>query len=138
MPTFIYKAITPQGNVVKSKMDDASKLSCIRKLKRNGLTPISVTQTLTITRGGGNVKRKNIKSASQLQSEMINAKIAPKNKSKQPLIEKIDRALMSTEKITSRDIRVFTQNFYLLKKANFNNIHALSTVIETTENPKFK
>ena len=138
MPTFIYKAITPQGNVVKNKMDDASKLSCIRKLKRNGLTPISVTQTLTITRGGGNVKRKNIKSATQLQSEMINAKITQRNKPKQPLIEKIDRALMSTEKITSRDIRVFTQNFYLLKKANFNNIHALSTVIETTENPKFK
>ena len=61
MPTFIYKAITPQGNIVKNKVDDASKLSCIRKLKRNGLTPISVTQTLTITRGGGGkVQRKNI------------------------------------------------------------------------------
>ena len=29
-------------------------------------------------------------------------------------------------------------NFYLLKKANFNNIHALSTIIETTENDSFK
>jgi type II secretory pathway component PulF len=46
--------------------------------------------------------------------------------------------LGSTERITYRDIRVFSQNFYLLKKANFNNIHALSTVIETTENPKLK
>jgi len=33
---------------------------------------------------------------------------------------------------------VFTQNFYLLKKANFNNIHALSTIIEGTENPTFR
>ena len=41
-------------------------------------------------------------------------------------------------KPSSRDIRVFTQNFYLLKKANFNNIHALSTVIQTTENPRLK
>lgn len=138
MPTFIYKAVSPQGKIVKNKVDDASKLSCIRKLKRNGLTPISVTQTLTITKGGGKTQRKNVKSASQLQTEMLSAKIAPKRKSQQPLIEKIDKALMSTEKITSRDIRVFTQNFYLLKKANFNNIHALSTVIETTENPKFK
>ena len=47
MPTFIYKAITPQGQVVKSKMNDASKISCIKKLKRNGLVPISVTQTFT-------------------------------------------------------------------------------------------
>ena len=50
MPTFAYKAITPQGQVVKSKMDDASKLSCVRKLKRNGLTPISVSQIVTISR----------------------------------------------------------------------------------------
>ena len=42
------------------------------------------------------------------------------------------------KKPTPRDIRVFTQNFYLLKKANFNNIHALSTVIQTTENPRLR
>ena len=29
---------------------------------------------------------------------------------------------------------IFTQNFYLLKKADFNNIHALRTLIEGTEN----
>jgi type II secretory pathway component PulF len=138
MPRFVYKAISPQGQIVKNSVDDASKVSCIRKLKRNGLTPISVTQTLTVTRGSTNKAKKNTKSAEKLRSELISAKISQKSKSKQPLIERIDRALMSTEKITPRDIRVFTQNFYLLKKASFNNIHALSTVIETTENPKFR
>ena len=33
---------------------------------------------------------------------------------------------------------IFTQNFYLLKKANFNNIHALSTIIESIDNLSFK
>ena len=33
---------------------------------------------------------------------------------------------------------VFTQNFYLLKKANFNNIHALNTIIQSTENVSFR
>ena len=33
---------------------------------------------------------------------------------------------------------VFTQNFYLLKKADFNNIHALSTIIESTDNLTFR
>jgi diacylglycerol kinase family enzyme len=47
-------------------------------------------------------------------------------------------ALSKTERVTPRDIVIFTQNFYLLKKANFNNIHALQTVIETTENYTFK
>jgi len=42
--------------------------------------------------------------------------------------------LSTGEKITNRDLVIFTQDFYLLKKANFNNIHALSTIIESTEN----
>ena len=33
---------------------------------------------------------------------------------------------------------IFTQNFYLLKKANFNNIHALDTIIQSTENLSFR
>ena len=41
------------------------------------------------------------------------------------------------QKITERDLVIFTQNFYLLKKANFNNVHALSTIIESTENRAF-
>ena len=41
-------------------------------------------------------------------------------------------------KVTTRDIVIFSQDFYLLKKANFNNIHALSTIISSTENPTFK
>ena len=46
--------------------------------------------------------------------------------------------LSKTEKVTQRDLVIFTQNFYLLKKANFNNIHALRTIIDSTENVTFK
>ena len=53
-------------------------------------------------------------------------------------MQRAKKALFSNVNITSRDIVVFTQNFYLLKKANFNNIHALSTIIETTENDSFR
>ena len=139
MPTFVYKAITPQGQVIKSKMDDASKLSCVKRLKRNGLTPVSISQTITITRG--NKKERNVgKTKKQVKPNFEPTAIvgAKRGKKKRTFIEKIDKALAATEKITFRDIRVFSQNFYLLKKANFNNIHALSTVIETTENPKLK
>ena len=57
---------------------------------------------------------------------------------KMSTIEKMNLALAKQEKITTRDISIFTQNFYLLKKANFNNIHALSTVIQSTENLSFR
>lgn len=138
MPTFIYKAVTPQGQIVKSKIDDASKLSCIKKLKRNGLTPISITQTLTIKRGSETVRKKNIKPQQVDTINKVTAKISSKKEKKETFMTKLDKAITRTEKITFRDIRVFSQNFYLLKKAQFNNIHALSTVIETTENPKFR
>ena len=138
MPTFIYKAITPQGQVIKSKMDDASKLSCVRKLKRNGLTPISVSQTVSITKGSSKSRHNNNTKKVEKPKYETTARVQSKKEEKQSIIAKLDKALVSTEKITYRDIRVFSQNFYLLKKANFNNIHALATVIETTENPKLK
>ena len=56
------------------------------------------------------------------------------NRKNLSVIEKINLKLAATEKITNRDLVIFTQNFYLLKKANFNNIHALNTIIESTEN----
>jgi len=55
--------------------------------------------------------------------------------------ERIKKALFSnvtSAKITTKDLVVFTQDFYLLKKANFNNIHALTTIIESTENVSLK
>ena len=74
--------------------------------------------------------------------EEIQAKgtAAVTNKKKETASEKFNKLAMeaTTQKITSRDIRIFTQNFYLLKKAGFNNIHALKTVAQTTENVSFK
>jgi len=137
MPTFVYRALSPHGQIVKNTIEEASKESCIKKLKRNGLVPISINQTITITTKTEK-KRKN-KSANQLMKEMGGtARVEKKVQKKQSLVHQLDQAMMSTEKITSRDIRIFTQNFYLLKKASFNNIHALSTVIQTTENKKLK
>ena len=38
------------------------------------------------------------------------------------LKDKINMYLGTEEKVTERDISIFTQNFYLLKKANFNKV----------------
>ena len=46
--------------------------------------------------------------------------------------------LSKTEEVKKRDLFIFTQKFYLLKKANFNNIHALKTILDSTENLTFK
>ena len=64
--------------------------------------------------------------------------IQGRGRKKQSFVEKVNLAISKQEKVTTRDIMVFTQNFYLLKKADFNNIHALSTIIESTENLTFR
>ena len=138
MPIFYCKALTPQGQIVKSKVEDTSRLACIRKLKRNGLTPISVSQRISLGSSGkkANTKtRKNIKPEANFSK---NRNTKSKNRKTQGGLWEILNSDVGTggKKITAKDIRVFTQNFYLLKKANFNNIHALNTVIATTENPR--
>ncbi len=138
MPTFVYKALTPQKQVVKGTIEDANKVGCIKKLKRNGLEPISLSLAVSMSKGKKETKRKNIKQNTTEKIEMGTARVMTKKK--KTLMEILDTKTLevTSEKITSRDIRIFTQNFYLLKKANFNNIHALKTVIETTENAKLK
>ena len=139
MPTFKYTAMHPQGYKISNKMTAPNKQVCIDKLKRNNLVPISVRQTLSIGLDSKSKKSRNIKSRTQsIHKDVMTAKIKRKEEQKGTLIDKLDKQIAATKKITAKDIKVFSQNFYLLKKANFNNIHALSTVCQTTENPKFK
>jgi type II secretory pathway component PulF len=142
MPEFNCKTLTPQGQIVRSVVEESSRLACIRKLRKNGLTPISVTPRLAVKiKITTSQKAKNLKPEANFEFKRKNDKTKGKNQKTQS--GGIWAVLTSDvggggRKITSRDIRVFTQNFYLLKKANFNNIHALSTVIATTENPRLK
>lgn len=133
MPTFNYKAITPQGQVVKNKIVDSSKTNCVKKLKRNGLTPVSISQAVTVTTTNNKPQKNKKRDQPAFNSELATATIASRRKKKKLNTE----IQLFKQKVTHRDIRIFAQNFYLLKKAQFNNIHALSTVIETTENKDF-
>ena len=42
MATFMYKAITNKGVVVKNKVEAENKVSLINSLKNNNLMPISI------------------------------------------------------------------------------------------------
>ena len=140
MPEYVYRAITKEGVIVRNKVESASKQSLVKKLKSGNLLPIDIVQV-----GYGrkskrvNPKRKNVTDIDEILKSANSSSIAQgRGRKKQSVTEKINLAISSQEKITTRDIMVFTQNFYLLKKADFNNIHALSTIIQSTENITFK
>ena len=133
MPTYTYKAITKQGLIVKNKVEIQSRQTLVRALKDNNLIPIDIEQVSYRS----NVRKKQKKNVTNMQEIMKNVNTTQIGKNAQKTMttkEKINTYLAQTQKITSRDLVVFTQNFYLLKKADFNNVHALKTLIEGTEN----
>lgn len=138
MPEYVYRAVTKQGQIVKNKVEEASKGSLIKKLKRNNLTPIEITQISYIGKKT-RVNKRNVINIDDIMKTANSANVLRGREKVKPTIkEKMNLALSTGQKITIRDVIVFTQNFYLLKKANFNNIHALSTIINSTDNLSFR
>lgn len=135
MPLYTYRAITKEGHIVRNKVEDVSKNAIIKKIRRNGLTPISVVQLKTKTQK----HKKNINNVEEMLENLNNGNVIKRtHKRKVSTKEKLSNAFIKSNKISPRDVIVFTQKFYLLKKANFNNIHALTTIIESTEHPKLR
>ena len=138
MPTYRYRALTENGVIVTNVMEEGSKYLVIKKLRRNNLTPISVNKSLQRAKSKRKVRRNTNDISDLLKGIDTTTLIQDREKHKMSYFDKIYYNITKSERITSRDIIVFTQNFYLLKKANFNNIHALTTIIESTENYSFK
>ena len=135
MPTYVYKAATSSGIIVRNRVEASSKQNLLRALKNNELMPITIEQ-VAYSAKRKKTKKRNIKDIEEIMKNVNTTQVNTKKTS--TVKEKINMYLSKTEKVTSRDLVVFTQNFYLLKKANFNNIHALRTIIGSTENVTFK
>ena len=138
MPVYVYRAVTDKGLVVKNKVEESSKQALVKRLKNNGITPIEIIQVAYKGRGQTK-KKKNVTDIQEIIKNVNTTQVGRNSNIKQlSAVEKVNLYLASTEKVTVRDIIIFTENFYLLKKANFNNIHALSTIIQSTENITLK
>ena len=138
MPIYKYRAISNNGVIVENKMEESSKIAVINRLKRNSLNPINVERTMQRVKSRRTVK-KNSGDISQILENVDTANIVQnRTKKKTTYFDKVYHMVFKSDKITTRDLVIFTQNFYLLKIADFNNIHALNTIIDSTENMTFK
>lgn len=136
MPVYSYKAVDQNGIIVSNKIQEKSKQGLIKRLKAGGLTPIEVNQTKLSKYSRDRKSASNIDELMNIASE-IQGK-AQEKKRKFSTKERVSMFINQSEKITNRDIIIFTENFYLLKKAGFNNVHALSTLITSTENSSLR
>ena len=138
MPTYMYRAVTKTGLVVKNKVEAPSKQNLIRSLKNNDLLPISIEQKAYRSRNAPKRQKRNITDIREIMKNVNTTQLTNDRAKTLSAKEKVNLYFARTEKITQRDLVVFTEDFYLLKKANFNNIHALNTIIESTENVSLK
>ncbi len=137
MPTYVYKAVTSKGEVLRNRVEAGSKRILARSLKENELIPIEIQQVGARNKNQKK-KRRNSNQMQEIIDTMSTTNIGIQREKKNTLREKISKYFVGANKITKRDLVVFTQNFYLLKKANFNNIHALNTLVKSTENMNLK
>ena len=138
MPEYVYRAVTKRGQIVRNKVEESSKNNLIKKLKSNDLLPIEVIQ-VSYKSKNSRVAKKNIIDIDDIMKTAYSASVLQgREENKTSMREKINLLLSAGQKITIRDVIIFTQNFYLLKRADFNNIHALSTIINSTENLSFR
>ena len=136
MATYTYKAVTKRGMVVRNRVEAQTRQQLIKSLKANELIPITINR---IPYGGAKKKTKQKKNISNVEEMMKNLNTTKiDNKETPSTARRIKMYFDKQQKITPRDLVIFTQNFYLLKKANFNNIHALRTIIDSTENYIFR
>ena len=137
MPTYIYKAVNKNGLIVRNRVEEGSKIALIRKLKANGLAPISINQTIARKIQPAVKKKRNINNIQEVMKNAGTTQLDAASNRRMSNMDLVKSYFEMQKKITERDLVIFTQNFYLLKKANFNNVHALSTIIDSTENMAF-
>ena len=133
MPTYIYKAVAKNGDIVKNKVEEGNKLTLYRKLKANGFAPISINQTIN-RKIQTTKKKRNVSNIQEVMKNVNTTQLGIDARKRMSKFDVVKSYFASQQKITPRDLVIFTQNFYLLKKANFNNVHALTTIIDSTEN----
>ena len=137
MPVYTYRAVTKTGVIVKNRVEVSSRQNLIKSLKSSNLLPISIEQVSYRNMNKPKKKKRNVTDIQEIMKNVNTTQLVNKKKTLTTK-EKVNLYLAKNQQITQRDLVVFTQNFYLLKKANFNNIHALNTIIQGTENLSFK
>ena len=114
MPIYTYKAVTKNGLVVKNRVEVPSKQILIKGLKKSHLIPVSVEQ-VSYRAKARKKQKKNITNMQEVMKDVNTTQVGKNSKREMSTKEKINMYLAKTERITSRDLVIFTQNFYLLK-----------------------
>lgn len=157
MPVYEYRAVTKLGTVINNRMEvEGSEQTVKKMLKEKGMRPIYVKKRTFDVQAILNraiPKQKNKKAAIMIddsvlketsihrseESEKKKILSFQKPKGKQSILkQQVDIDLSFLDRVKYDDVISFTQMFLLLKKANFTNMRAMTTMYANAENAAMK
>ena len=142
MPDFKYRAVLRNGKIIRGILTAKSKSDVIQMIKDTKMTPISINAK--------KIKRPAVQKKKIDFNKL--GKVANKNSEKLKKVALSNKGGPQTSKLASiltsdvslgggvkpKDVLIFTNALYILKKAKFNNITALESVYNSTENKKLR
>lgn len=138
MPSYKYRVLLENGRIGRGKITATNKAKAIELLKGKTLQPIYIKRLYENKKKYRRLDYKRIERENQKQFVESIRKRRPRKK-------KIDLNDITWEDIKialtpikSKDIITFVNNFYILKKAKFNNVQALQSLYDGEGNPAFK
>lgn len=141
MPDFKYRAVLRNGKIIRGILTAKSKSEVIQMIKDTKMTPISINAK-KIKRPAVQKKKidlKKLDSVAKRNNKKINKDTMLNGESrKSNFIAMLTSDINFGGGVKPKDVLIFTNALYILKKAKFNNITALESVYNSTENKKLK
>ena len=79
MPTYVYKAMTDKGLIIRNKVEAGNKNQLVKTLKNNNLLPISIDQVAyRSNRQNVKKKKKNVSDIQEIMKNVNTTQIGPK------------------------------------------------------------
>lgn len=146
MPEYKYRGMLKNGKIVRGIMSATTRHEIINNMKKSRIQPIQIKQVKKKLVSESKKKIEQAKLA-KIQSDVeikrrdALRKKAAQNARKNKIGNKLDIDIdidLGFNKPKPKDILVFTNGLYVLKKAKFNNINALESLYNSTKNPKLQ
>ncbi len=135
MPSYKYKAVAEDGKIVLGRILATSQNAALDSLKNDNLQPISIKK---LNEKKKVYKKINYKKIDKENKEEKRREAKRRKVSQMSFKEILTMDVNLSKKVSTNDILVFANDFYILKKANFNNVDALESICNGVENSYFK
>lgn len=139
MPSYKYRVLMENGRVGRGKVVATNKTKAIEALKDGQMQPVFIKRLYESKKKYKRLDYKRLERANQKAITESIRKKKVKNKQKLDLREITWQDVkIALKRPKPKEVLTFANNFYILKKAKFNNVQALQALYDGEANEAFK